>query len=167
MTTEKTSFQTLFQRFYDRIETDEDFFGYYQVDRTEALELAHLRAKNYLIDALDRLSSTGELEVDFNDYNEEVETVNFEMLGKESKLIAEIMFAEYMKRDVPLLHAFRLSFSPSDLTVFPPSGERTSYLDMIGKLEHDIELMIDDYKSRDRKTGKLKQAINYSAYADD
>lgn len=167
MTTEKTSFQTLFQRFYDRLETDEDFFGYYNVDQTEALEIAHLRAKNHLMDALDRLSCVDGLEVDFGDYSEEVETLNFKTLGKENKLITEMMFVDYMKRDVPLLHAFKLNFSPSDLTVFPPSEERNSYMRLIERLEHEIELMMDDYKSRDRKTGKLKQAINYSAYADD
>lgn len=166
MATDITSFDRIFKRFYDRIENDEDFFGYYNVDQAEALEIAHRRAKNYLIDALDTLSSIDGLAVDFGDYDEDIEIINFKTTGKENKLLVEIMFTEYMKRDVPLLHAFTLSFSPSDLTVFSPANERKSYMSLVAQLENAIEVMIDDYKSRDRKTGKLKQAINYASYSD-
>ena len=40
-----TSFDYLFERFYRRIEKDEDFFNYYNVDIAEAVQLAHERAK--------------------------------------------------------------------------------------------------------------------------
>ena len=35
---------------------------------------------------------------------------------------------------------------------------------MIQYLESNVEFMIDEYKSRDRITGKLKKTIDYSKY---
>ena len=53
--TGNTTFDYLFNRFYKRIEKDEEFFNYYNVDVEEAIRLAHERAKGCLIDALDIL----------------------------------------------------------------------------------------------------------------
>ena len=161
-----TSFDYLFERFYRRIEKDEDFFNYYNVDIAEAVQLAHERAKGCLIDALDRLSSTSNLQVDFSDYDEEIETLGFKTTNKENKLIVDLMFQVYMERDLPLLHAFKINFTPSDLSVFSPANERNSYESFITRLDENNEIALDDYKSRDRNTGKLKNTINYSAYED-
>ena len=73
MTTDKTDFQIILERFYDRIENDEKFFNYYNVDVMEATQIAHIRSKNYLVEALDYLSSIGKTDVDFSDYNVEIE----------------------------------------------------------------------------------------------
>lgn len=164
--TEKTSFDYLFERFYRRIEKDEDFFNYYNVDIAEAIQLAHDRAKGCLIDALDRLSSTGNLQVDFSDYDEEVEMLGFKTTNKENRLIVDLMFQVYMERDLPLLHAFKINFTPSDLSVFSPANERNSYEAFIARLDKNNEIALDDYKNRDRENGKLKNTINYSAYGD-
>ena len=161
-----TSFDYLFERFYRRIEKDEDFFNYYNVDIAEAVQLAHERAKGCLIDALDRLSSTSNLQVDFSDYDEEIETLGFKTTNKENKLIVDLMFQVYMGRDLALLHAFKINFTPSDLSVFSPANERNSYESIITRLDENNEIALDDYKSRDRNTGKLKNTINYSAYED-
>lgn len=166
MTIEITSFDILFDRFYKRLEQDEEFFEYYNVDIKEAQELASERSKGYLIEVLDGLSAIGELEVDFSDYDEELEQINFKTHTKENKLIVNLMFQEYMEKDIPKLHAFTLNFTPSDLTVFSPANERTSYLNLINKLNYDNEIALDDYKNRDRKTGKLKNTINYAKYGD-
>ena len=161
---ENTSFEYLFERFYRRIEKDEEFFNYYNVDISDALQLAHDRAKGCLIDALDRLSSTSNLQVDFSEYNDEIEMLGFRTTNKENKLIVDLMFQVYMERDLPLLHAFKINFTPSDLNVFSPANERNSYESFIARLDKNNEIALDDYKSRDRKTGKLKKTINYSAY---
>ena len=161
-----TSFDYLYERFYQRLEKDRDFFDYYNVSLEEAKELAQKRAKNYLIDALDILCSVGGLEVDFTDYDEETEQINFETTKTENRIIVELMFQVYMERDVPLLHAFQINFTPSDLNIITPSTERTTYLNLVDKLKKDNEIRIDGYKNRDRKTGKHKYTINYSAYAD-
>jgi len=166
MSPETTSFKKILKKFYDRIEKDADFFNYYNVDVEEAKEIAENRAKNYLCESLDELSCLSGLDVDFSDYNEDIEEINFKLVPKEIKLIVELMFLYYMKRDEALLHAMEINFTPSDLSVFSPANERSSYKNFIIKLENNVDIKIDDYKNRDRKTNELKQFINYSQYED-
>lgn len=162
-----TVFETILNRFYNRIEKDEDFFNYYNVNLNEAVAIAHQRATNYLIESLDDLSTVGNLEVDFSDYDEEIQEINFKLLPKEINLLAEMMFLKYMKRDEALLHAMEINFTPSDLSVFSPANERTSYRNFINDLTQKVELKIDDYKNRYRSTNALKNTINYSDYSED
>lgn len=162
-----TSFEKICNKFYDRIENDEKFFNYYNVSISEAVSIAKQRSKNYLMESLDELSSVGSLQVDFSDYDEKNESINFKLYPKEIKLIVEIMFLVYMKRDETLLHAMEINFTPSDLTVFSPGNERTSYRNFINDLTASVSEKIDEYKNRDRKTGELKQTINYSMYSED
>lgn len=164
--TDKTSFKYLFERFYRRIEKDEDFFNYYNVGMSEAIQLAHDRAKGCLIDVLDILSSTSSLQADFSNYDNETEELCFKTTSAENKLIIDLMFQVYMERDLPLLHAFKINFTPSDLSVFSPANERNSYESFISRLDNNNKSALDDYKNRDRLTGKLKKTINYTAFAD-
>lgn len=164
---ESTDFSTILNRFYNRIEKDEKFFNYYNIDVNEAIQIATQRATNYLIESLDDLSMVGNLQVDFSDYDEEVQEINFKLLTKEMNLIVEMMFLKYMKRDEALLHAMEINFTPSDLSVFSLANERTSYRNFIRELTDAIEIKIDDYKNRDRFTNALKQTINYSEYSED
>lgn len=162
-----TEFNKVLNRFYDRIEKDEKFFSYYNVSKEEAVSIAKQRASNYLVEALDELSSVGNLDVDFSDYDEDLGIINFKLYPREIKLIVEIMFLAYMKRDESLLHAMELNFSPSDLTVFSPANERTSYRNFLKDLSEQVDVKIDNYKNRNRKTGELKQTIDYSMYSED
>ena len=164
---ESTDFSTILNRFYNRIEKDEKFFNYYNIDVNEAIQIATQRATNYLIESLDDLSMVGNLQVDFSDYDEEVQEINFKLLTKEMNLIVEMMFLKYMKRDEALRHAMEINFTPSDLSVFSPANERTSYRNFIRELTDAIEIKIDDYKNRDRFTNALKQTINYSEYSEE
>lgn len=163
----KTRFNTVLTRFYNRIEKDEKFFNYYNVDIHEAIQIASQRASNYLIESLDDLSMVGNLQVDFSDYDEEVQLINFKLLPKEINLIVEMMFLKYMKRDEALLHAMEINYTPSDLSIFSPGNERTSYRNFIKELTDSVSIKIDDYKNRDRFTNALKQTINYSDYSED
>lgn len=162
-----TEFNKVLNRFYDRIEKDEKFFSYYNVSKEEAVLIAKQRASNYLVEALDELSSVGNLDADFSDYDEDLGIINFKLYPREIKLIVEIMFLAYMKRDESLLHAMELNFSPSDLTVFSPANERTSYRNFLKDLSEQVDVKIDNYKNRNRKTGELKQTIDYSVYSED
>ena len=165
--TQTTDFDDILNRFYNRIEKDEDFFNYYNIDISDATNIAVQRATNYLIESLDDLSMVSNLQVDFSDYDEEIGEINFKLLPKEKNLLAEMMFLKYMKRDETLLHAMEINFTPSDLSVFSPANERTSYRNFINDLTNKVELKIDDYKNRDRMTNALKQTINYSDYSED
>lgn len=161
-----TPFELICNRFYDRIEKDEKFFNYYNVDVSEAISIAERRAKNYLLEALDELSGIGGLQVDFSDYDSGIGVLNFKLYPYEMKMVAEMMFLIYMKRDEALLHAMEINFTPSDLTVFSPGNERTSYRNFIKELEMSVEAKVDDYKNRDRDTRQLKQTIDYALYGD-
>lgn len=162
-----TEFTTILNRFYNRIEKDEKFFNYYNIDLSEAQKIAEQRATNYLIESLDDLSMLNNLDVDFSDYDEELGEINFQLLPKEINLLVEMMFLKYMKRDEALLHAMEINFTPSDLNVFSPANERTSYRNFINELSKAVDAKIDDYKNRDRKTNALKQLIDYSEYSED
>lgn len=161
-----TPFEYLFNRFYNRLEKDEDFFEYYNIPISEASQLAHDRARGYLLETLEILSSTEGVDVDFTDYEDDIEVINFKLKPVEMRLIANLMFQIYMERDLPLLHAFQINFTPSDLNIITPSTERSTYLNLVNKLKHDNDALLDDYRNRDRETGKLKNTINYSAYSD-
>ncbi len=164
--TELTHFEEIFDRFYKRVEKDDEFFNYYNISISDAVQLAHDRAKGCLLDALDILSSTSNLQVDFSDYDEEIEIINFKTTKKENRLIVDLMFQVYMERDLPLLHAFKINYTPSDLSVFSPANERNSYEEFIKRLRHNNDIELDDYKNRDRKTGKLKYMIDYPSFGD-
>lgn len=164
---ERTDFSIILDRFYDRIEKDEDFFNYYNVEVKEAISIATRRSMNYLIESLDDLSSVGNLQVDFSDYDSEMMEINFKLLPKEINIIVDMMFLKYMRRDEALLHAMEINFTPSDLTVFSPANERTSYRNFIKQLSDDLDVRIDDYKNRERLTGALRNTINYSDYSED
>lgn len=164
---QRTSFDTILENFYNRIEKDEKFFNYYNVDINDAKIIATQRATNYLIESLNDLSSLSNIEVDFSDYDEEIRSINFKLVPKEINLLVEMMFLKYMKRDEALLHAMELNFTPSDLNVFSPANERISYRNFINELSHNVDTKIDDYKNRDRKTNALKQFIDYSEYSED
>lgn len=164
---QRTSFDTILENFYNRIEKDEKFFNYYNVDINDAKIIATQRATNYLIESLNDLSSLSNIEVDFSDYDTEIRSINFQLVPKEINLLVEMMFLKYMKRDEALLHAMELNFTPSDLNVFSPANERTSYRNFIKELSQSVDCQIDDYKNRDRKTNALKQFIDYSEYSED
>lgn len=164
---ERTDFNIILNKFYDRIEKDEDFFNYYNVKVSEAISIATRRSMNYLIESLDDLSSVGNLQVDFSDYDSEIMEINFKLLPKEINIIVDMMFLKYMRRDEALLHAMEINFTPSDLTVFSPANERTSYRNFVKQLSDDLDIRIDDYKNRERLTGALRNTINYSDYSED
>lgn len=104
------------------------------------------------------------MQVDFSDYDTEIERINFQLLPKEIKIIVDMMFIKYMERDLALLHAMEINFTPSDLTVFSPANERTSYRNFIETLKLNLQDELANYQDRDRKTGKLKAVLDYSLY---
>ena len=142
-----TPFSEICDRFYDRLEKDDKFFNYYNVDELEAIQIAHERSKRYLIESLDDLTSLGNMQVDFSDYDTEIERI-----------------IKYMERDLALLHAMEINFTPSDLTVFSPANERTSYRNFIETLKLNLQDELANYQDRDRRTGKLKAVLDYSLY---
>lgn len=158
-----TSFEKIRNRFFDKLEKDDTFFNYVNLTDNEAMEIATKRANLLIESASIELVATCISDVDFLDLDEDLEEYNFELTEIETRLIVEIMFKQFMEKDVPTLHVFALNFIPSEFNSFSPANERTSYMNLVKKLQEDIRKMIDDYEASDRATKKRK-LIPYSSY---
>lgn len=162
---ESTSWDILLDKFYDRLEKDDDFFNYYNINIEEAKSLAESRAESYLMEVLDELPSlcTPTPYVDLSDYDDTLKVLNYKAFRQDISLIVELMFTKYMEKDITLLHAFQVNFTPTDLNPFSPANERNSYTNMVKSLQEKNKIAIDKYNSINRETGK-KIMINYSSY---
>lgn len=160
-----TSYETIYNSFFDRVEKDDTFVDYINLTDVECMELAQKRAHAYLIEAISELTSKCTPDINFKDYDDDLEVINEDLTVNEINLLADIMFKIYMARDIPKLHVFSLNFTPSEMNVFSPANERKTYIELIEKLQADVDRAIDNYVSTDRITGKRK-GINYDAYAE-
>lgn len=160
-----TLFEPIRNRFFRRIEKDKDFFAYYNISTEEAIALAQKQATGYLIDAVDRLTSNCTPDINFYDYNEDIEQFNVDLTAREIGLLAGLMYEMYFDRDLVLLKAFKIAMTPSDLNIFSPASERRTFSDMLDKIKQDNLKDIDRYSSTDRITGKRK-TIDYSKYVE-
>ncbi|WP_339304577.1 hypothetical protein NST33_18570 [Paenibacillus sp. FSL L8-0435] len=157
-----TPFDTLFNTFFSMIEKDLDFFTYSNVSNDEAMVIARSRARDYLLEAATKIKLTTSSDIDFNvDVNNE--TMCDDLTMTEINLLASLMREKYFERDFSLLKAFQIQFSPKDLQVFSPANERKTFMDMFESIKRDNAVLMDNYSSRDRSTGKLK-TIDYQAY---
>lgn len=158
-----TSWELIYERFFKKIEKDNSFFSYYNVSDQEAIELATMRAKDYLIESISKLTSSCAPDIDFNDYDEEQALFAEDLTRNEVDLLASLMREKYFEKDMSLLKAFETKFSPKDLTVFSPANERKTFKDMLDGVIDTNNSLIREYMSRDRLTGKLK-GIDFSKY---
>lgn len=158
-----TLFEPIRNRFYRRIENDRSFFKYYNISTEEAIELAKTRANGYLIEAVEKLTDNCTPDIDFFDYDEDLEKFNVELTRKEQGLLADLMYEVYFDRDLVLLKAFKIAMTPSDLNQFSPAVERKTFTEMVDWIKQDNRKKIDHYNSVDRITGKRK-TIDHSKY---
>lgn len=158
-----TSFEKIISKFFRKIEKDREFFAYYNVDFNEAMALASEQANGYLLEAVEKLTDECVPDVDFFDYNEELQEFNFALTNKEIGLLTNLMREVYFERDFATLKAFKVAMTPSDLNQASPANERKTFVDMVNGIKSDNVGKISQYSSVDRKTGK-KKLINYSQY---
>lgn len=159
-----TAWSSVYEVFFHKIEKDSDFFSYNNVEPDEAVKIAKQRAKGYLQEAVSKLTMYGTPDIDFADYNTELEVFNVDLTSNEIDLLANIMREKYFEKDQSKLKAFQIRFSPKDLDAFSPANERKTFMDMFGEITKENNRLIAQYCSRDRITGKLKQ-INYAQYS--
>lgn len=158
-----TSFDKVISRLLRKIEKDKDFFSYYNLSVSEVQSLVMEQAVGYLYDAVDLLTSKCEPEVDFYDYDEELQIFNFELNQREIGLLSSLMYEVYFERDEALLKAFKIRMTPSDLNQFSPASERRTFEDMLQRIKNENINKISKYVSTDRNTGKRK-TIDHSKY---
>ena len=161
-----TSFEKIINKFFRKIEKDREFFSYYNVTLEDAMQLAKEQANGYLLEAVEKLTDECVPDVDFFDYDEELQVFNFKLTDKEIGLLTDLMREVYFERDFVTLKAFKIAMTPSDLNQFSPASERKTFTDMVNGIKSENVGKISQYASVDRVTGK-KKLINYSQYSDD
>ena len=158
-----TYFEKVTSRLLRKIEKDKDFFSYFNVSVSEVQSLVMEQATGYLYDAIDLLVSKCEPDVDFYNYDDELQMFRFELTQREIGLLASLMYEVYFERDEALLKAFKIRMTPSDLNQFSPANERSSFENMLARIKNENRNDISKYISTDRKTGKRK-IINHDQY---
>ena len=161
-----TSFEKIINKFFRKIEKDREFFSYYNVTLEDAMQLAKEQANGYLLEAVEKLTDECIPDVDFFDYDEELQVFNFKLTDKEIGLLTDLMREVYFERDFVTLKAFKIAMTPSDLNQFSPASERKTFTDMVNGIKSENVGKISQYASVDRMTGK-KKLINYSQYNED
>lgn len=161
-----TSFEKVINKFFRKIEKDREFFSYYNVTLEDAMQLAKEQANGYLLEAVEKLTDECVPDVDFFDYDEELQVFNFKLTEKEIGLLTDLMREVYFERDFVTLKAFKIAMTPSDLNQFSPASERKTFTDMVNGIKSENVGKISQYASVDRVTGK-KKLINYSQYNED
>ena len=161
-----TSFEKVINKFFRKIEKDREFFSYYNVSLEDAMQLAKEQANGYLLEAVEKLTDECVPDIDFFDYDEELQVFNFKLTDKEIGLLTDLMREVYFERDFVTLKAFKIAMTPSDLNQFSPASERKTFTDMVNGIKSENIGKISQYASVDRITGK-KKLINYSQYNED
>lgn len=161
-----TSFEKVINKFFRKIEKDREFFSYYNVTLEDAMQLAKEQANGYLLEAVEKLTDECIPDIDFFDYDEELQVFNFKLTEKEIGLLTDLMREVYFERDFVTLKAFKIAMTPSDLNQFSPASERKTFTDMVNGIKSENVGKISQYASVDRVTGK-KKLINYSQYNED
>ncbi len=152
-----TSFDVIYKKFFDRVEKDPDFFDYYNIPEDEAMEIATARASSLLRDAIDVLMTKCSPDVNFFDYDDELECFNFKVYPIEINILCDIMYELYLKKYIVLLKPIINTLTSSDIkALYSPANERKTFQDLCKYLSNENEISISKYVARDRETNKRK-----------
>lgn len=161
MPTERTSFDKVYDRFFLQIEEDTSFFDYWELDDEESEKLAKKRAEGLLVSAVDELMSRTTPDVDFTSYDLENQTFEFALTFAEINLLARLMLKQYLERDIAKLRSMINVMTASDIkTLYSPANERTSFMNMYNNVRRECDVLISEYESRDRLTGKRRSIFD-------
>ena len=159
-----TNFDEVINRLLRRIEKDADFFApYHNVSASEMESLIREQVIGYLYDAIDKIYELGNPEIDFYDYDVELQQFNVDLTKREIGMLSNLMFLVFLERDEALLNAFKIRMSPSDLSTFSPAAERTSFENLIKSTRHECSIALSHYFSTDRISGEHK-TIQHDLY---
>lgn len=161
-----TSFELPISRFFKRIEEDREFFNYFNLSDAEAFQLAHARARNYLLNAIDKMMIDGMPDIDFTDYDEFSEEFNTDLTNKEIFTLASLMYEFYLEKDIAKLKTYNVNYTSTELKVFDPSNARSTFKELYDSVVARNEHLLDQYRNTDRLTGAFK-TIDYSSYSEE
>lgn len=161
-----TAFSEVYEKFFELIETDSNFFQYFDLSEIEVRNLVHDRAKSYLMESLSVISRNIEPDEDFSfdDYDSELEEFNYILTYDEIDMLAHLMLEQHYKREFGKLKAFSAQDLPTSLQVFSPANERTSIRALVKDIHEENMTMLDNYMAKDR-TSRKRKTIDYDSYA--
>lgn len=161
-----TAFSEIYDKFYELVETDSNFFQYFDLSENEVRSLVHDRAKSYLMESLSVIFRNIEPEENFSfdDYDSELEEFNSDLTYDEIDMLAHLMLEQHFKREFGKLKAFSAQDLPTSLQVFSPANERASIRALVKDIHEENMTMLDNYMAKDRSTRKRK-TIDYDTYA--
>ena len=156
-------------QFFDKVEADSDFFAYYGVSETEALQLATERARSYLREAVAYLHREIELDFDLRLVRENDQYVFAEEItDDEVDLLSEIMHLRHLERGYAKLTPKINVLSSTDLKVLhSPANERASYVSMMDQARNHVLALVSKYIAVDRITGKRKLMSAYGTFEEE
>lgn len=161
-----TSYEEIYELFYNRVINDKRFFLTGIVSPQEAEDIARKRSKTLLLESIVYIQTSGtkDCEVNFiGDRDDLQEEFTFELSLVEKQLIADVMLQKYLEKDITIrLNALGQVFEDSDLKVFSPYNDIKYFNIALTELRELNDSAIDRYKSRDRDT--FKQKINVFNY---
>lgn len=161
-----TAFSEIYDKFYELVETDSNFFQYFDLSENEVRNLVHDSAKSYLMESLSVIFRNIEPEENFSfdDYDSELEEFNSDLTYDEIDMLAHLMLEQHFKREFGKLKAFSAQDLPTSLQVFSPANERASIRALVKDIHEENMTMLDNYMAKDRSTRKRK-TIDYDTYA--
>ena len=158
-----TSFDTVIEAFYRRIEKDKDFFLYIGLDGEASMALAHERAMGCLNEAVGMFILMCHPSIDLTDIAADQTGWNADLNATEIYLLAALTYRQYLQRDIAYLKTLSRDYTSTDLRVFSPSDARNSFAAMFRMVDTECTDLMDMYKSTDRTTGQYL-TINYSSF---
>ena len=150
-----TLYDSIFELFLDKIVEDTDFFMY-DLPQDQAESIINKRCNSFLDYAVKELKNTCKADVDFSDRDNTLQQFNFYLTDVEQGLIVDLMFYDYLNRDIAKLKVLKNYFTSKDLKSWSPANERNSFTAMLKDMRKQITKDIKEYESRDRLTGKYK-----------
>lgn len=153
------SLEDVYTAFFDRIEEDENFFNYFEIDEVQAMELARERARTYLREACSYLRRHVTLDFSLNIVADEKdeEVFSTKLTDDEIFLLVDIMLLIYFERGLAKLRPKLNTFAASELKLLhSPANERQTYVALIEAQRNRVDYLIADYYAKDRLTGAAK-----------
>ena len=148
------SLEDVYTAFFDRIEEDENFFNYFEIDEVQAMELARERARTYLREACSYLRRHVTLDFSLNIVADEKdeEVFSTKLTDDEIFLLVDIMLLIYFERGLAKLRPKLNTFAASELKLLhSPANERQTYVALIEAQRNRVDYLIADYYAKDAK----------------
>lgn len=160
-----TSFSDIYDKFFEKMEADENFFNYFNLDEEQAMSLARSRAHTYLLESISVIIRKYDYDAvsNFESYDDDLEIFNEDLTLDEVDMLAALMYEQEYKRQFSKLKAFEIQHIPNTLQVFSPANERKTVQAMISYIHEENMTMLDNYVAKNRTTRQLK-TIDYDAY---